>query len=40
MLGLDRRQGRSRRDKVEAPVPEAELQDLDAELRSLSRLAA
>jgi elongation factor G len=37
MLGMDRREGWSRWDKVEALVPEAELQGLDAELRSLSQ---
>jgi elongation factor G len=37
MLGMDTRQGWSRWDKVEALVPEAELQGLDAELRSLSQ---
>jgi elongation factor G len=37
MLGMDSRQGWSRWDKVEALVPEAELQGLDAELRSISQ---
>jgi elongation factor G len=37
MLGMDSRTGWSRWDKVEALVPEAELQGLDAELRSLSQ---
>ncbi|HEY0413670.1 MAG TPA: elongation factor G [Allosphingosinicella sp.] len=37
MLGMDSRDGWSRWDKVEALVPEAELQGLDAELRSLSQ---
>jgi elongation factor G len=37
MLGMDSREGWSRWDKVEALVPEAELQGLDAELRSLSQ---
>ncbi|MEA3000770.1 MAG: elongation factor [Sphingomonadales bacterium] len=37
MLGMDSRQGWSRWDKVEALVPEVELQGLDAELRSISQ---
>jgi elongation factor G len=37
MLGMDTRDGWSRWDKVEALLPEAELQGLDAELRSLSQ---
>jgi elongation factor G len=37
MLGLAPRDGWSRWDKVEALMPEAELQGLDAELRSLSQ---
>ncbi|MDB5721906.1 MAG: elongation factor [Alphaproteobacteria bacterium] len=37
MLGMDSRDGWSRWDKVEALVPEIELQGLDAELRSLSQ---
>ena len=37
MLGLGPREGWSRWDKVEALMPEAELQGLDAELRSLSQ---
>ena len=37
MLGMDSREGWSRWDKVEALLPEAELQGLDAELRSLSQ---
>jgi elongation factor G len=37
MLGMDSRDGWSRWDKVEALVPEVELQGLDAELRSLSQ---
>jgi elongation factor G len=37
MLGMDSREGWSRWDKVEALVPAAELQGLDAELRSLSQ---
>jgi elongation factor G len=37
MLGMDSRPGWSRWDLVEALVPEAELQGLDAELRSLSQ---
>jgi elongation factor G len=37
MLGMDSRQGWSRWDVVEALVPEAELQGLDAELRSVSQ---
>jgi elongation factor G len=37
MLGMDGRAGWSRWDRVEALVPEAELQGLDAELRSLSQ---
>jgi elongation factor G len=37
MLGMDSREGWSRWDKVEAMVPEAELQGLEAELRSLSQ---
>jgi elongation factor G len=37
MLGMDSREGWSRWEKVEALVPEAELQGLDAELRSLSQ---
>jgi elongation factor G len=34
---MDSRDGWSRWDRVEALVPEAELQGLDAELRSLSQ---
>src|SRR3712207_3108579 len=37
MLGMGPREGWSRWDKVEALMPEAELQGLDAELRSLSQ---
>jgi elongation factor G len=37
MLGMATRDGWSRWDKVEALLPEAELQGLDAELRSLSQ---
>jgi elongation factor G len=37
MLGMDSRAGWSRWDVVEALVPEAELQGLDAELRSVSQ---
>jgi elongation factor G len=37
MLGMDSRDGWSRWDTVEALVPEAELQGLEAELRSLSQ---
>jgi len=37
MLGMDSRAGWSRWDSVEALVPEAELQGLEAELRSLSQ---
>jgi elongation factor G len=37
MLGMDSREGWSRWEKVEALIPEAELQGLDAELRSLSQ---
>jgi elongation factor G len=37
MLGIDAREGWSRWDKIEALIPEAELQGLDAELRSLSQ---
>jgi elongation factor G len=37
MLGMDSREGWSRWEVVEALVPEAELQGLDAELRSLSQ---
>jgi elongation factor G len=37
MLGMDSREGWSRWDVVEALVPEAELQGLDAELRSVSQ---
>ncbi len=37
MLGMDTREGWSRWDKVEALMPESELQGLDAELRSLSQ---
>ena len=37
MLGMDTREGWSRWDKVEALLPEAELQGLDAELRSVSQ---
>ena len=37
MLGIATREGWSRWDKVEALIPEAELQGLDAELRSLSQ---
>jgi elongation factor G len=37
MLGMDSREGWSRWDVVEALVPEAELQGLEAELRSLSQ---
>ena len=37
MLGMGPREGWSRWDKIEALMPEAELQGLDAELRSLSQ---
>jgi len=37
MLGMSPREGWSRWDKVEALMPEAELQGLDAELRSVSQ---
>jgi elongation factor G len=37
MLGIDAREGWSRWDRIEALIPEAELQGLDAELRSLSQ---
>jgi elongation factor G len=37
MLGIDAREGWSRWDKIEALIPEAEMQGLDAELRSLSQ---
>jgi len=37
MLGMDTREGWSRWDTVEALVPEAELQGLEAELRSVSQ---
>jgi elongation factor G len=37
MLGMEPREGWSRWDKVEALLPEAELQGLEAELRSLSQ---
>jgi elongation factor G len=37
MLGMDSRPGWSRWDVVQALVPEAELQGLDAELRSVSQ---
>jgi len=37
MLGMDTREGWSRWETVEALVPEAELQGLDAELRSISQ---
>ncbi|MDP8912327.1 MAG: elongation factor G [Pseudomonadota bacterium] len=37
MLGMEPREGWSRWDKVEALMPEAELQGLDAELRSVSQ---
>jgi elongation factor G len=37
MLGMSPREGWSRWDKVEALLPEAELQGLEAELRSLSQ---
>jgi elongation factor G len=37
MLGMSPREGWSRWDVVEALMPEAELQGLDAELRSLSQ---
>jgi len=37
MLGMDARAGWSRWDVIEALIPEAELQGLDAELRSLSQ---
>jgi len=37
MLGMAPREGWSRWDKVEALMPESELQGLDAELRSLSQ---
>jgi elongation factor G len=37
MLGMAPREGWSRWDRIEALIPEAELQGLDAELRSLSQ---
>jgi elongation factor G len=37
MLGMEPREGWSRWDKVEALIPESELQGLDAELRSVSQ---
>jgi elongation factor G len=37
MLGMEPREGWSRWDKVEALIPEAEMQGFDAELRSLSQ---
>jgi elongation factor G len=37
MLGMNSREGWSRWDRIEALIPEAELQGLDAELRSLSQ---
>jgi elongation factor G len=37
MLGIDARDGWSRWDRIEALIPEAEMQGLDAELRSLSQ---
>lgn len=37
MLGMGPREGWSRWDRIEALIPEAELQGLDAELRSLSQ---
>jgi elongation factor G len=37
MLGIDARSGWSRWDRIEGLIPEAELQGLDAELRSLSQ---
>jgi elongation factor G len=37
MLGMGPREGWSRWDKVEALLPESELQGLEAELRSLSQ---
>ena len=37
MLGMDTRPGWSRWDRIEALMPESELQGLDAELRSLSQ---
>jgi elongation factor G len=37
MLGIDARAGWSRWDRIDALIPEAELQGLDAELRSLSQ---
>ncbi|MFN3726951.1 MAG: elongation factor G [Allosphingosinicella sp.] len=37
MLGMEPREGWSRWDRIEALIPEAEMQGLDAELRSLSQ---
>ena len=37
MLGMEPREGWSRWDRVEALIPEAEMQGFDAELRSLSQ---
>ena len=37
MLGMGPREGWSRWDRIEALMPESELQGLDAELRSLSQ---
>jgi elongation factor G len=37
MLGINPREGWSRWDRIEALIPEAEMQGLDAELRSLSQ---
>ena len=37
MLGMEPREGWSRWDKIEALMPESELQGLDAELRSVSQ---
>ena len=37
MLGMGPREGWSRWDQIEALIPEAELQGLDAELRSISQ---
>ena len=37
MLGMEPRQGWSRWDRIDALIPEAEMQGLDAELRSLSQ---
>lgn len=37
MLGIDARAGWSRWDRIDALIPEAEMQGLDAELRSLSQ---